>query len=121
MHASGRIGLTRWRGDVLTVLDLRRLVGVAAGALDDLGQVIVVGQSSPEFGVLADAVYEIVAVDPTDLHALPVERKIDGASLVRGVTRDAIHVLDAAGLIARQTESTSPMPTTVPPSSVPEQ
>src|SRR5689334_20508229 len=54
------VGLTRWRGDVLTVLDIRHTFGAVAGALDDLGRVIVVGETAAEFGVLADAVDDIV-------------------------------------------------------------
>jgi chemotaxis signal transduction protein len=96
------VGLTRWRGDVLTVLDLRRLVGTVPTALDDLSRVIVMGTSSPEFGVLADAVSDIVAVDPSTLHALPEAR--GDSRVLAGITRDAVHVIDAAALIARQAD-----------------
>lgn len=101
------VGLTRWRGDVLTLLDIRRVVGSAPGALDDLGRVIVVGTEAPEFGVLADTVDDIVRIDLARLHATPAERKTDGVSLLLGVTSDAIHVIDAATLIARQTNTSS--------------
>jgi purine-binding chemotaxis protein CheW len=99
------VGLTRWRGDVLTLLDLRRMVGVSSGALDDLGRVIVVGDASPEFGILADNIEDIVPIDPAALFPIADEHRIDDdrTSLVRGVTADAIHVVDAAALIARQT------------------
>lgn len=98
------VGLTRWRGDVLTLLDLRRMVGVSSGALDDLGRVIVVGDATPEFGVLADEVYDIVPIDPTALFPIANARGADDdhTTLVRGVTADAVHVVDAAALIARQ-------------------
>jgi len=98
------VGLTRWRGDVLTLLDLRRMVGVSSGALDDLGRVIVVGDAAPEFGILADDIHDIVPIDPTALFPVSDEHRSDDdrATLVRGVTADAIHVVDAAALIARQ-------------------
>jgi purine-binding chemotaxis protein CheW len=99
------VGLTRWRGDVLTLLDLRRMVGVSSGALDDLGRVIVVGDASPEFGVLADSIDDIVPIDPSSLFSVSHEQREEdgGGTLVSGVTADAIHVVDAAALIARQT------------------
>jgi purine-binding chemotaxis protein CheW len=99
------VGITRWRGDVLTLLDLRRLVGVAPGALDDLGRVLVIGHTAPEFGILADIVDDIISIDPAALHVLSGERAANATTIVKGVTGDAIHVLDAAALIARQTET----------------
>lgn len=110
------VGLTRWRGDVLTILDLRRLVGSVTTALDDLSRVIVVGDTFPEFGVLADVVNEIGRIDLDALHALPSERRVE-TRMLRGVTRDAIHVIDAAALIARQADAHSLVEPAVSPSS----
>ena len=95
-------GLTRWRGDVLTVLDLRRVVGGAPRALDDLGKVMVLGESGPEFGVLADTLDGLLSIDPAALHPLSATRNVEIPGLLRGVTADAVHVLDAETLIAHQ-------------------
>jgi purine-binding chemotaxis protein CheW len=96
-------GLTRWRGDVLTLIDLRGLVGGATHALDDLARVIVLGHGTPEFGLLADFVEEMVLVDPTQLFPSPSERSGEGAGIIRGVTADGLQVLDATALIMQQT------------------
>jgi purine-binding chemotaxis protein CheW len=96
------VGVTRWRGDVLTVLDLRRVVGGTGRALDDLARVVVVGASNAAFGVLADTVDDIVSIDPTKLFSLPVDRVPEIPGVLRGVTADGIHLLDAAVLIAHQ-------------------
>jgi purine-binding chemotaxis protein CheW len=96
------VGVTRWRGDVLTVLDLRRVVGGTGRALDDLARVVVVGASSPAFGVLADTVDDIVSIDPTMLFTLPVDRVPEIPGVLRGITANGIHLLDAAVLIAHQ-------------------
>jgi len=108
-------GLTRWRGDVLTVLDLRRVLGGAPGALDDLGHVIVIGHGEPEFGVLADVIDALVTVDPGALHPLPANRQPEIPGLMTGVTSDAVHILDAATLIAHQ-DSRSDQQRSVPTS-----
>jgi purine-binding chemotaxis protein CheW len=107
------VGMTRWRGDVLTLLDLRRMVGVSPGALDDLGRVIVVGDAAPEFGVLADIIDEMVSIDPTALFPISADHGTD--ELLRGVTSDAIHVIDAAALIARQTGRPAVSQSTIAP------
>lgn len=119
------VGLTRWRGDVLTVLDLRRLVGLSPQALDDLSRVIVVGDNAPELGLLADAIEELRPIDPTSLYLLGDQTGDTSAgvapALLAGVTADGIHMIDAAALIARQTESAaSAAPAPVSPSTITE-
>ena len=109
------VGLTRWRGDVLTVLDLRRVVGGAPRALDDLGRVIVMGGKVPEFGVLADVLDGLVSIDPSALHPLREGRVVEIPGLIRGVTSDAVHVLDAAALIAHQASGAQHSSPVVPP------
>jgi purine-binding chemotaxis protein CheW len=99
------VGLTRWRGDVLTLLDIRRVVGGAAGALDDLGRVIVVGETSAELGILADTIDDIRGIDLSALHPVPAERRLDGESVLLGVSADAVHVLNTIALLARQADS----------------
>lgn len=96
-------GLTRWRGDVLTLIDLRSIVGGATHALDDLARVILLGTSGPEFGMLADVVDEMILVDPTQLFPPPSARGGGGPGVIRGVTAQGVQVLDAAALIVHQT------------------
>lgn len=109
------VGLTRWRGDVLTVLDLRRAVGGAPRALDDLGRVIVIGEATAEFGVLADIIDGLVSIDPSGLHPLPAGRQLEIPGLMIGVTSDAVHIIDAQTLIAHQSPATQ-QPSVVSPS-----
>jgi purine-binding chemotaxis protein CheW len=101
------VGLTRWRGDVLTVADLRRLVGLTTGALDDLSRVIVVGDSGPELGILADTLSDIESIDPSQLFATSSDRHGETQLLLRGLTPDAVHVIDVVALLARQSPTRS--------------
>jgi purine-binding chemotaxis protein CheW len=109
------VGLTRWRGDILTVLDLRRLIANVAGALDDLSRVIVIGETLPQFGILADVVHDMVMIDLAALHKIPNERRGE-SRLLLGVTQHAVHVLDVPALMARQadvhaaTDTVAPIP-----------
>jgi len=94
-------GLTGWRGDVLTVLDLRALVHRTAKSLDDLAHVIVLGYERPEFGLLADTLGGVRALPPAELLPPSADDPAAGSGLVRGITRDAVRVLDAAWLLKR--------------------
>jgi purine-binding chemotaxis protein CheW len=110
------VGLTRWRGDVLTILDLRRLIANVTGALDDLSRVIVIGDAYPQFGILADVVREMIAIDLNALHRVPDGRRGETRMLL-GITSDAIHVIDAPALMARQADVHAATDAVVPTSS----
>ena len=110
------VGLTRWRGDVLTILDLRRLIANVAGALDDLSRVIVIGDTYPQFGILADAVHEMLTIDLATLHKIPDDRRGE-SRLLLGVTGHAVHVVDLPALMARQADVHASTDTAASPSS----
>jgi purine-binding chemotaxis protein CheW len=91
-------GITGWRGDLLTLFDLRHLSAGAARPLADLGRVVVIGDEVPAFGILADAVEGLERRAVAAIHVPP-----DGVArdriLLRGVTDDAVRVLDGAALL----------------------
>lgn len=91
-------GVTAWRGELLTILDLRRLLGLPASGLNDLSHVIVLGATRAEFGVLADAVAELVTLPLSSIRT-PVEGVGVRREYIRGITEDATILLDAAKLI----------------------
>lgn len=92
------LGITEWRGDLLTLIDLRRLLGLPLTKLDDLGMAIVLGADQPAFGILADAVTGLATVVTSELHA-PKRGTPYSSSHVRGLTGDAVIMLDAESLL----------------------
>jgi len=91
-------GVTLWRGEIMTVLDLRPLLGLSTVALSDLGRVIVVGQTRAAFGFLADSVTGVRATLPAEIHPSSGKSGLH-QGLVRGITSDAVLVLDAEELL----------------------
>jgi purine-binding chemotaxis protein CheW len=91
-------GLTQWRGDVLTLLDLRRALGANLRGITDLGRVIVVEGPDRRFGMLVERLLDIRELDRQRLKALPRE-DFDEGSLLRGVTDDAVLVIDDDALV----------------------
>ena len=98
-------GVTAWRGDLLTLLELRATLGLTVSALNDLARVVVVGAGRSTFGILTDAVHQIVAVDLAALHPLP-QGAGKNRPFLKGVTGDALLVLDPQQLL-RLTEPDS--------------
>ena len=85
-------GVTVWRGDLLVVADLRAALGMSGAALNDLARVLVL-DGSTRFGVLVDAVEDLVRVPAAGVRTPPagIAARRD---LVRGITDDAVIVLD---------------------------
>jgi len=92
------IGVTAWRGELLTILDLRVALGLSVDALSDLTRVIVLGEERPAFGILADAARELVTLPASNVRE-PQEGVAVKREYLRGVTPDAMLVLEATKLL----------------------
>ena len=90
-------GLTSWRGDVLTLLDLRPLLGAPATALDDLAFAVVLGDRRATYGLLADSVQELEDISRAALRPPDNEHSARSA-YVTGITPDALQLLNPAAL-----------------------
>ena len=90
-------GVTVWRGDLLTVLDIRPVLGISTAVLSDMTRVLVMGERRARFGLLVDAVGE--AVDLSDVGLLPAPPNSLSREYLIGVTADAGLVLDGARLL----------------------
>jgi purine-binding chemotaxis protein CheW len=91
-------GVVSLRGQILAVIDLRRLYGLPVLEDTTWTRLVVLGEGQPELGVLAEAVSEVVR--------LPRSRLLEPAAPagltpehVRGVTEQALIVLDGAALL----------------------
>jgi purine-binding chemotaxis protein CheW len=95
------VGLTAWRGLVLTLVDLRRTVGAQATGLDDLATVLVVGEGERAVaGILADVVHGVATLDPARPLRPPPPARSALPGVITGVTDDARLVLDGTRLLA---------------------
>jgi chemotaxis signal transduction protein len=93
------VGVIAWRGRVLTVLDIAH--GRSGPiAITDTTRIIVIGQRTAIFGVFADAVDDVEDLNAQE--TIPIEDTSPARrEFVRGVTSNALVVLDASALIAR--------------------
>jgi purine-binding chemotaxis protein CheW len=93
------LGVMNLRGEVLAVVDLRKFLGAAARGVSDLARVLVLGGDRAEFGILADAAHEVVAVPADAVHEPPPSVAGIGREYLLGVTADALIVLDGTVLL----------------------
>lgn len=95
--AAPLFGLSYWRGDVLTVIDLRGPLRVPAAGLTDLSRLIVVEHGAHPFAFLADAAPGVVAVEPGEVQ--PLGPAGEGPELVAGVVPGGLIVIDPDALL----------------------
>jgi purine-binding chemotaxis protein CheW len=91
-------GVINLRGEILAVVDLGRLHGAAGGRRTGHTHVLVLGGERNEFGLLADAVGEVMALRVDDVLELPGDAGLDRPCL-RGLTESRLIVLDGDALL----------------------
>jgi len=93
------LGIVNVRGEILSVIDLRKFFGLPEKGLTDLNKVIVLESENMLFGILADAVAGVRRIPVADLQpSLPTLTGIREAYL-KGVTPGRMVILDAEKLL----------------------
>lgn len=92
-------GVVRIREEIHCVFDLRALLGGHRQAITNDAQIIALGEQRTEFCLLADEVAEVTVIDEANVRARDFGREHHDKSFIRGVTNDAILVLDIAAML----------------------
>jgi purine-binding chemotaxis protein CheW len=94
------LGIINVRGQILAVIDLKRLFNLPSRGLSDLNKVIILRRGRLEVGLLVDAVTGVRSVPLPELQtSLPT---LEGLSpdYLKGITSDALIILDAEKILA---------------------
>jgi purine-binding chemotaxis protein CheW len=78
-------GVMNLRGEVLTILDLRTLLGLPSGATSSRNRNLVIKCENETFGIWVDGVADILAIDPRCILLPPSNLSIGEARLIHGV------------------------------------
>jgi purine-binding chemotaxis protein CheW len=96
------MGIVNVRGQVLSVIDIRKLLDLPQRGVGDQDRVIVLRHERMEFGILGNSIQGVVQVPVDELQeSLPTLTGIR-ADFLRGVTRERMAVLDGARLLAAE-------------------
>jgi purine-binding chemotaxis protein CheW len=94
------LGLANVRGQILSIINLKKLFDLPEKGLTDLNKVIIVRDHHMELGILADAILGVRSIALEDLRpSLPTLTGIRGEYL-KGITRDSLVVLDVEKVLA---------------------
>lgn len=97
------LGIINIRGQILSIIDLKKFFDLPAKGLTDLNKVIVVHNDAMVFGILADTILGVRSI-PLDViqPSLPTLTGIRAAYL-KGVTNERLVILDAGKLLGDPT------------------
>lgn len=94
------LGIVNLRGEILSVVDIKKFFDLPEQGLTDLNKVIVLQSQDRVFGILADAIVGVRHVPVAEIQAsLPTLTGIREKYL-KGVTQASLVVLDAEKLLA---------------------
>lgn len=94
------IGLINIRGQVLSIIDIRRFFELPERGLSNLNRVVVLHGEMMEFGILADAILGVRCIASEELQlSLPTLNGIR-SDYFKGVAGDRLIVLDAMKIVA---------------------
>ena len=94
------LGVVNLRGEILSLIDIKKFFDLPEKGLTDLNKVIVLESGSMRFGILADVIVGVHAIPVTDIQpSLPTLTGIREEYL-KGVTPDRTVILDAGKLLA---------------------
>jgi chemotaxis signal transduction protein len=94
------LGVTSYRGVLLPVANLSRILGQPSGTARLAPYALVLGDGRPEVAIPVMQLPELFAVDLTQLRAMPIQIGAGtDARLYRGLAADAVTVLDATWLL----------------------
>jgi purine-binding chemotaxis protein CheW len=93
-------GIVNIRGQILSVIDLKKFFELPEKGLFDLNKIIIVRDDNMEFGILADAVLGIRKLAGGEVEAVPPTLTGIRAQYLKGVTRERMVILDAAKILS---------------------
>lgn len=96
-------GVANWRGRILGILDLRDLLGVAAGDVAGEDRLVVLSRGGSMVGVVAERVDGVITVDPGALEPALLTLPMEAGALLEGQLTDEngpVGVVDATAVFA---------------------
>lgn len=92
-------GIVNVRGQVMSVIDIKKLFGLPAKGLTDLNKVVIIADGDMEFGILADAILDVRNIPLEEIQlGLPTLTGVR-EDYLKGVTAERLVVLDAGKLL----------------------
>jgi purine-binding chemotaxis protein CheW len=94
------LGIVNVRGQILSILDLRRFFDMPDRGLGQLNKLLILRNEHTELGILADDILGARSIEVEGLQGAPPTVSGIGAQYLRGVTDERVILLDAGRLLS---------------------
>ncbi len=94
------LGIVNVRGQILSVVDLKKFFNLAEKGLSDLNKVIILRRGRLEVGLLADAVAGVRRVPRAAVQTTGPTLEGTSPDYLKGITREALIILDGKKILA---------------------
>lgn len=93
------VGIINIRGRIVSVIDIKRILGLDAGNNPTQKKVIVLGNNEIEFGILVDSVEGNTKIDLQKIQQAHVFEQAQNNRFIKGITEDKTIILETEKLI----------------------
>lgn len=93
------LGIINVRGQIVSVIDLKRFFNLPERGLGELNKVIIMSNDRMEFGILADSVEGTQRVVRNDILGSPSGAEMIGEKYLKGITKEHIMILNAESIL----------------------
>ncbi|TRZ52091.1 purine-binding chemotaxis protein CheW, partial [bacterium] len=93
------LGIVNVRGQILSVIDLKKFFDLPAGGLGQLNKLIILWDEQMEFGILADEILGAQSIPLDSIQPAPPTVSGIGAEYLRGITAERVILLDAEKIL----------------------
>jgi chemotaxis signal transduction protein len=97
---SGIAGITMHQGDLLTVADLRILLGISASVRGECDSLLILSDGSGQLGIMVGEFGDMATVGAGEVKSATLADAEGESGLIRGVAPDGVIVINPAGLLA---------------------
>ncbi|MGE0484900.1 MAG: chemotaxis protein CheW [Gammaproteobacteria bacterium] len=99
------MGIINLRGNVVTVLDMRKLLNLMPGEITDHSRIMVIESGNVTVGLLVDSVAEVVNISASQIDPAPNVGNDDSSRYIQGVysrTDEILILIDLNKLISEE-------------------
>ena len=93
------LGIINIRGQILSIVDLKRLFNLSAKGIGELNKLIVIQNDKMEFGILADIILGTHSIPVDSIQTSYTSMPGIGVEYLKGITSGHIIILDAAKIL----------------------
>lgn len=79
------LGIINLRGNVVTVIDARKRIGLPSKEMDDDTRIVIIEAGEQVVGIVVDAVAEVMYVNESEIEAAPSVGNDDSSKYIQGV------------------------------------